>query len=236
MSHKCTYITSRDDSGRATQAKDEMDALLLFRSDLSAFVGLYAFLSQVFDYGNTDIEKRHIFYKRLVSLLKFGRERDEIDTSQVTLTHHRISSRGQRTLAMQGFQESPLTPYTALGSGSVQDKQKALFAEIIAKVNDLFQGDIKDDDKLIYVNNVLKGKLLQSDTLSQQATNNTKEQFASSPDLAQAIMDAIIDAFDAHSSMSKQALDSEQVRDGLKDVLLGPAQLYEALKAKAGAI
>ena len=33
--------------------------------------------------------------------------------------------------------------------------------------------------------------------------------------------------------MSKQALDSEKVRSGLKDVLLGPAELYEALRSKA---
>jgi type I restriction enzyme R subunit len=33
--------------------------------------------------------------------------------------------------------------------------------------------------------------------------------------------------------MSKQALDSPRVRDGLKDVLLGPAQLYEALRDRA---
>jgi hypothetical protein len=39
-------------------------------------------------------------------------------------------------------------------------------------------------------------------------------------------------AFAAHSVMSKQALDSEQVRSGLKDVLLGPAQLYEALRVR----
>jgi type I restriction enzyme, R subunit len=29
-----------------------------------------------------------------------------------------------------------------------------------------------------------------------------------------------------NSVMSKQALDSEKVRSGLKDVLLGPSQLY----------
>ena len=45
-------------------------------------------------------------------------------------------------------------------------------------------------------------------------------------------MDAIMDALSAHSTMSKQALDSERVRDGLKDVLLGPAQLYEALRGR----
>ncbi|QHO74580.1 hypothetical protein ACH79_19945 [Bradyrhizobium sp. CCBAU 051011] len=36
------------------------------------------------------------------------------------------------------------------------------------------------------------------------------------------------------STASKQALDSERVREGLKDALLGPAQLYEALRKKAG--
>jgi type I restriction enzyme, R subunit len=41
-----------------------------------------------------------------------------------------------------------------------------------------------------------------------------------------------MDAFAAHSTMSKQALESERVRGGIKDVLLGPAQLYEALRAK----
>lgn len=90
-----------------------------------------------------------------------------------------------------------------------------------------------DDDQLIYVYNVIKGKLLESKTLSEQAANNTKEQFANSPDLSQAILDAIIDAFEAHSKMSKQALDSTKVREGLKDVLLGPGQLYEALRSKS---
>jgi type I restriction enzyme, R subunit len=43
-------------------------------------------------------------------------------------------------------------------------------------------------------------------------------------------MNAIMDALAAHGTMSKQALDSERVRSGLKDVLLGPAQLYESLR------
>ena len=66
--------------------------------------------------------------------------------------------------------------------------------------------------------------------MRQQAASNSKEQFANSPDLKAALMDAIIDALDAHTTMSKQALDSETVRSGLKDVLMGPAGLYEALR------
>lgn len=41
-----------------------------------------------------------------------------------------------------------------------------------------------------------------------------------------------MDALSAHSSLSRQALGSEKVRSGLKDVLLGPAQLYEALRER----
>ena len=51
--------------------------------------------------------------------------------------------------------------------------------------------------------------------LVQQASNNTKEQFSNSPDLASGILYAIMDALTAHSTMSKQALDSEKVRSGL---------------------
>ena len=122
----------------------------------------------------------------------------------------------------------PLGP----GGGEVQEKEKALIAEIIAKVNDLFEGDLTDDDQLIYVNNVLKGKLLESEILIQQAMNNTKEQFSNSPDFSKEFMNAIMDALAAHSTMSRQALDSERVRSGLKDILLGPAKLYEALRER----
>jgi len=45
-------------------------------------------------------------------------------------------------------------------------------------------------------------------------------------------MNAIMDAYTAHSVMSKQALDSEKVRQGLRDILLGPAGLYAAYEAR----
>jgi type I restriction enzyme R subunit len=222
---------ARNDEKGVKDAKDAMNALLLFRGDMGSFLRLYRFLSQIFDYGNTAIEARSIFYRRLIPLLEFGRQREDIDVSKIVLTHHRLSNQGKRPLTLGGEGEK-LKPITESGSGSIQDKEKARLADILAKVNELFQGDVTDDDQLIYVNNVIKGKLLESQTLVQQAANNSKEQFAQSPDLSQAILDAIIDAFEAHTTMSKQALDSAKVREGLKDVLLGPGQLYEALRSK----
>lgn len=226
---------ARDDDKAASEAKDAMAALDLFKADLGAFQRLYSFLSQIFDYGNTAIEKRFIFYRRLTPLLDFGREREGIDLSQVTLTHHNLKGEGKRDL-IYGTGEAPRLPgVSEVGSGSIQEKEKALLDEIIARVNTLFEGDLTDDDQLVYVNNVIKGKLLESSELMVQAANNTKAQFANSPTLTTEIMNAVMDALAAHSSMSKQALESSRVRDGLKEVLLGPGQLYEALRDRDGA-
>ncbi|MEX3981836.1 type I restriction endonuclease subunit R [Paraburkholderia sp. EG287A] len=226
---------AQQDSTSEHTAKDTLDALVLFKNDMGAFVRLYAFLSQIFDYGNTDIEKRFLFYKRLIPLLEFGRERDTVDLSKVMLTHHNLRNTGRQNLSLSQGDAPKLPPMDAVGSGSVQEKEKAFLDAIIQKVNGLFDGELTDDDQLVYVNGVLKGKLLENELLVQQAASNSKEQFASSPDLKDALLHAIIDAFEAHTTMSKQALDSERVRDGLKDILLGPAQLYEALRARSDA-
>jgi type I restriction enzyme R subunit len=224
-----------NDAKVADDARNELNGLVLFKHDMIVFQRMYAFLSQIFDYGNTAIEKRFIFFKRLLPLLEFGREREGIDLSQVVLTHHNLRSQGKRQVPLSDGEGPKLSPLTESGGGSVQEKEKARLAEIITRVNVLFEGELTEDDRLVYVNNVIRGKLLESVILMQQAANNTKEQFANSPDLSKELLNAIMDALAAHNTMSRQALESERVRSGLRDILLGPAQLYEALRSRADA-
>jgi type I restriction enzyme, R subunit len=229
---KLLTARAKKDDKAAEEANGEINALILFKADMGAFQRMYSFLSQIFDYGNTAIEKRFMFYRRLIPLLEFGRERDGIDLSKVKLTHHSLKDQGKRQLPLGDGEVPRLPPLSEAGSGSLHEKEKARLEEIIAKVNDLFEGDLTDDDQLVYVNNVIKGKLLESQELVLQASNNTKAQFANSPTLSKEIMNAVMDALAAHAIMSKQAIDSERVREGLKDVLLGPGQLYEALRER----
>jgi type I restriction enzyme R subunit len=225
----------KEDDKAIESAQNALNALILLKGDMGAFIRLYTFLSQIFDYGNTAIEKRAIFFKALVPLLEFGREREGIDLSKVMLTHHNLKNLGKRAMLLTEGENPKLEPITEAGSGSVQEKEKAYLTEIIEKVNDLFHGELTDQDKLVYVNNVIKGKLLESERLQQQARNNTKEQFANSPDLKTELLNAIMGALDAHTAMSTQALNSEEVQHGIKDVLLNNAGLYETLRAKAPA-
>jgi len=224
---------AQQDEKASQTAKDQMDALALFKNDMGAYVRLYAFLSQIFDYGNTDIEKRFIFYKRLIPLLAFGRERDTVDLSKVKLTHHTLKRQAKQSMSLNQDGSYKLHPMDAVGSGSVQEKEKAYLVEIIKKVNGLFEGELTDGDQLLYVDGVLKGKLLEDQTLIQQSGSNSKEQFNSSPDLRNSLRNAIMEAWDAHQTMSSQALSSERVFEGVLDTLLGPGQLYEMLRVKS---
>ena len=66
----------------------------------------------------------------------------------------------------------------------------------------------------------------------EQTLNNAKEHFANSPDLANEIMNAVMDALNAHTVMSKQALESEKLRSDMKNVLLCAGKLWEGLREK----
>jgi type I restriction enzyme R subunit len=218
-----------NDKDALKRAKDELKALMLFRSDLGTYGRFYTFLSQIFDYNNTGLEKRAIFYKALLPLLEFEREINTIDLSKVRLTHYNLRHLGTTNPDLKQGKSIPI-PGLGPGGGGVQDKDKVELAEIIAKLNDLFSGDLSDSDKLTYVRSVIRERLLQSPTLRQQAAANSKEQFANSPDFGTQLMEAIIGALDAHQAMSSQALNSQTVRDGLQDVLLNHTNLYEDLR------
>ena len=81
----------------------------------------------------------------------------------------------------------------------------------------------------------IKTKMLESGLLRNQAAANTKEQFTNSPNLHDALMNAIMDAMAAHQVMSKQALNSESIRARMLATLLGPGELWDGLRgANAG--
>jgi type I restriction enzyme R subunit len=214
-------------------AEAEMNALRLFKTDIGTFVRVYTFLSQIFDYGSSPLERRAIFFKVLLPLLDFGREREGIDLTKLVLTHHQLKDKGRRAFILNEGDPEKLAPVTATGSGGVQEKQRAKLREIIEKVNEIFEGDFTTDEtKLVYIQDVIKSKLTESEVLRQQASSNTKEQFGTSPDLKNVLMTAIIESYDAHSSMSTKALNNENTRGAILDFLMTYCGLYEALRNK----
>jgi len=121
---------------------------------------------------------------------------------------------------------------TDAGSGSLQEKQKAWLSEIIEQLNTLFGGDTTEGDQLSYANTLVE-KTIESETLQKQAASNSKEQFANSPDLTSEILSAVMESMDAQTDLSTKAVNSPEIREGLKTILLDRLGLYEKLRGRA---
>ncbi len=200
--------------------KHALDELELFRKDVGGFIRTYDFLSQIVSYDDTDLEKRSIFFKHLLPWLKNNERGDPIDLSVVNMTHYKLSNMGKRSVALGSpTDDDKLKPLTDVGSGQARDPHRVMLSELIEKMNDLFEGELDENDKLALVNHVA-GKMLDNVMLAQQAAANTKEQFGASPDYKNVMLDSVAEGLDKYTDMAKQVLNSSKVQDGLADMLL----------------
>jgi type I restriction enzyme R subunit len=211
--------------------KEAQDALDVFRRDVGGFVRAYDFLSQIVDFGDTDLEKRSIFLKHLLPLLRSLRPNDEIDLSGVKLTHYKLSEQGKHNIALESCSEdAKLKPLTELGSGKPHDPEMVLLAQVVGKLNDLFEG-VSETDVLPFALHIT-GTMLESETLEQQAGANSKEQFEASPDFKHIMIESVADGLDKYSDMAKQVLNSPKLQDEFASLISG--LLYERFAKRRG--
>ena len=77
----------------------------------------------------------------------------------------------------------------------------------------------------------IKDRLEESETLQQQAQNNSLAQFSASPDLQNEFVGAVIGAMDSSAELSTQILNSSEISQKLLGELV--PIVYRALKETA---
>lgn len=200
----------------------EVDALEIFRKDIATFVRIYDFLSQIVDYSDTDLERRSIFFKHLSPLIVEDNRTDEIDLSDVLMTHYNLRDKGVKNLWSnnQEDEDTSLKPITGAGSAVAKDPAKAMLREIVAQMNELFEGnDLTDADMINYASHI-RDKMMESEVLAKQSAANSKNQFGASPDFLNIFEDAIISAYQSHKSMSEQVMGKNHVKKAMAAMLL----------------
>ncbi len=208
----------------AEQQKDKkaIEALDLFRKDLGGFVRAYDFLSQIVDYGDSELFKRSLFFKHLGPLIAEEVRHEAIDLSSVLMTHYNLRDLGKRQLGLANPTNEPaaIDPMTGIGSRVPQDPKQALLSEIVGMMNDLFEGEeLTDADRINYVNHIA-GKMMESEVLARQAAANQKAQFGDSPDFMNAFEDAVMAAYENHKNMSEQVMGKGHVKKAMAALLL----------------
>ncbi len=175
---------------KANGDTEETDRLVLFRRDAGTYVRMYDFLSQVVDYGSTDLEKLSVFLRQLSRVIQTDRLDADVDLSDITLAHVKQVDRGTVSITL-GAEDATLAPFSGAGTGTLPEPEMALLSEVISRINDLFGGEFTEEEIEAFVKPVAAKAEANAD-VAEQMDNNAEDQFLDSPDLRDAVIDAAL--------------------------------------------
>lgn len=189
------------------EAKLEKDKLEIFKKDLGSFTRFYEFMSQIVDYDDKELEKLSLYARNLRPLLReTATKDDEVDLSNVSMSHYRLSKIRQQDIKLkEDAEDFKLEPGNDLGAAKPRDKKEEFLSQIIERLNDVFITDnLTDKDMLNYAYTV-RDKLAENEIVMKQIANNTREQ-AMLGDFPKAMDDAILGSSAAHQEQMMQLL------------------------------
>ena len=203
-------------------AKEARDILDVFKKDLISFYRYYEFTSQIVNFEDYELEKLSLFAKYLHPLLRLDILEDNVDLSDVVMTHYRLHEQREADLQLGvkiGEEPKPYLPPAKEGSGAApKDPKTELLNEIINRMNDLFIEDgLSEHDMLNYANTIA-GKISENDTVMDQLRSNTKEQ-AMLGEFPNSINNAVIESMDIHNDVAMKLLSNEAVAKGFAGLM-----------------
>ncbi len=201
------------------EAKKDKDALVLFKKDLGSFARFYEFMSQIVDYDDRELEKLSLYARHLLPLLRedFNPE-DDIDLSNIEMTHYRVSKLRQQDLKLQESTEEYQLEPAGLGTATPKDKKEDYLSEIIRQLNDVFAGEGFTDSDIVSYAETIRDKMAESEIVMTQVRNNTKDQ-AMLGDFPIAIDDAMIDSREAHEKMMMHIFSDKKAHSSFSNII-----------------
>jgi type I restriction enzyme R subunit len=187
--------------------KQEKDNLEIFKKDLGTFVRFYEFMSQIVDYDDKGLEKLSLYARYLRPMLRETfLEEDNIDLSNVMLSHYRLSKSQPQTLTLKDDSaEYKLEPGEGAGTAKAKDKKEEFLSHIISRLNELFITDRLTEKDLVNYVYTIRDKVSENELVMKQIANNSTEQ-AMLGDFIKAVDDAVMDSSEAHQNQMMQLL------------------------------
>ena len=201
------------------ECKEEKDALEIFKKDLGTFVRFYEFMSQIVDYDDKELEKLSLYARNLRPMLRESVvDEDDIDLSNIEMSHYRLSKIRQQNLMLQEDNPEYLAPGDALGTAKAKDKKEEFLSQIINRLNELFITDELTEADMVNYAYTVRDKVKENALVMSQILNNTPEQ-AMLGDFPKAIDDAVMDSSEAHQNQMMQLLSDPNKAAGFARVV-----------------
>jgi len=177
-----------------------------FRSQLTDYVRLYAFLSQVISFIDTDLEKLYVFGRLLLRRLPASRERLPIEIQQnIDIESYRIQQTSSGKISLpRGVQE--IEPIGPQESYNLAVEELEALSQIIQELNQHFGTTFSEEDKVCI--RELEARLASNTALEKSVLVNAPENARLTFD--HVVNDLLQDMIEGHFKFYKQVNDDKQ--------------------------
>ncbi|HRI43687.1 MAG TPA: DEAD/DEAH box helicase family protein [Fimbriimonadaceae bacterium] len=147
----------------------------VWRGKVYSFLNLYAFLSQVVPYQDSDLERSYVFLRHLASKLprRSGGPTYRFD-EEIRLEYYRLQKIAEGSIDLREGEAKPIDGPTDVGSGVARSEEVPL-SQLIDVVNERFGTEFNQADQLFF--DQIVEAAMTDDTLRQAAIVNPGDRF-----------------------------------------------------------
>ncbi len=148
-----------------------------FRGQLTAYRNLYAFLSQIIPYQDSDLERLYAFVRNLLRKLPPpGDGQAFVLDDEVALRFFRLQQMTEGSIELSEGEADPLKGPTDVGTAGVKDEEVAL-SSLIDRLNERFGTDFTEADQLFF--DQIRASAENDENIAEVARANNFANFSS---------------------------------------------------------
>lgn len=147
----------------------------LLRGKIYAFLNLYAFLSQIIPYQDSDLERLYTFLRHLAT--KLPRRKGDPDyqlDEEVRLQYYRLQKISEGSISLRDSKGRALDGPNEVGSGAAHEQPIAL-SRLVDLINERFGTDFTEADQLFF--DQIMEVAASQESLRQAALVNPQDKF-----------------------------------------------------------
>ena len=200
-----------------------------FRGQLGAFKNLYAFLSQIIPFQDSELERFYTFIRHLSRKLpaQSGREGVDLD-DDVALKYFRLQQVSSGAISLSDGTADSLKGPSDVGTGASQDEDVEL-SSLVDKLNERFGTSFTEADQLFF--DQITKSAEQDEQIAEAARANNFDNFASFFD--RVMENLFIDRMDGNEEIFAKVMGDRTFRIAAQDYIA--REVYERVRNKDAA-
>ncbi|WP_442794456.1 type I restriction endonuclease subunit R [Pelobium manganitolerans] len=218
--HLYAFTDQAVDRFKAIAEEEKQDE---FKKGLRSWTNLYAFLSQIMPFIDSQFEKFYAYAKLLQTRLPKRELSESLHLDdEVALEYYRLQKIKEGSIELQKGEEGELSGTSEAGLKRAKDEE-ALLSEIINVLNDRFGTEFEEADKLFF--DQIEAELMEDETLQTQARVNKIDTFKFA--FNDKFIDKLIGRMDQNQEIFEKILEDKMFGDLVKELMM--KKIYKKL-------